>query len=57
MKRSGETREQVHARLDRQMPVEEKLKVADFVVDTSGTKEATREQVVEVYRQLRSMKP
>ena len=57
MKRSGETREQVQARLDRQMPVEEKLKVADCVVDTSGTKEATREQVVKIHQQLRSTMP
>ena len=56
MKRSGETREQVQDRLDRQMPVEDKLKVADFVVDTSGAKEATKEQVVKIYHLLRSVK-
>jgi dephospho-CoA kinase len=56
MKRSGETREQVQARLDHQMPVEDKVKVADFVVDTSGPKEATKEQVVKIYHLLRSAK-
>jgi dephospho-CoA kinase len=56
MKRSGETREQVRARLDRQMPVEDKLKLADFVVDTSGSRETTKEQVVKIHHLLRSIK-
>ncbi len=56
MKRSGETRERVQARLDQQIPVEDKVKVADFVVDTSGAKEATREQVVQIHHLLRSIK-
>ena len=29
----------VLARLDRQLPLEEKLKLADYAIDTSGTKE------------------
>ncbi len=53
MRRSGETREQVRARMARQLPVEEKLKVADYTVDTSGTKEATRAQVEKIYETLR----
>ena len=28
------------ARLSRQLPLEEKLRVADYVIDTSGEKEA-----------------
>ena len=49
------TREEILARLARQLPLEEKLKVADYVIDTSGEKEATLEQVRKVYRGLRSL--
>lgn len=55
MARDGGTREEVEARLRRQMPLEEKRKYADFVVDTSGTKENTIQQVREVYAALRSI--
>lgn len=55
MKRAPYTREQVLARLSRQLPLEEKLRVADYVIDTSGTKEKTLEQVRAVYSSLRSL--
>jgi dephospho-CoA kinase len=55
MKRSSYTREEVMARLSRQLSLEEKVKVADYTVDTSGTKERTLEQVREVYESLRSL--
>jgi dephospho-CoA kinase len=55
MKRSSYTKEEVMARLSRQLPLEEKVKVADYVVDTSGPKERTLEQVREVYESLRSL--
>ena len=55
MSRDGCTREEVEARLRRQMPLEEKRKYADFIVDTSGTKENTVQQVREVYAALRSI--
>lgn len=57
MKRDGLTREEVLARLERQLPLEEKVKVADYVIDTSGTKEHALEQTREVYRSLRSIQP
>jgi dephospho-CoA kinase len=57
MKRDGLTREEVLARLERQLPLEEKVKVADYVIDTSGTKEHAFEQTREVYRSLRSLQP
>lgn len=53
MKREGASREEALARLSRQMPVEEKLKFADFVIDTSGTKEETARQARAVYELLR----
>jgi dephospho-CoA kinase len=56
MHRDGSTREQAEARLKRQMPLSEKRKYADFVIDTSGSKENTMEQTRRVYDALRSGK-
>ena len=53
MQRDGASREEVLARLGRQMPVAEKRKFADFVVDTSGSKEDTVLQTRAVYESLR----
>ena len=53
MRRDGLTDEEVRARLSRQMPLEEKRKLADFVIDTSGTKEETLRQTCAVYHELR----
>ena len=53
MKRDGVAREQVSARLSRQMPLSEKRKFADFVIDTSGTKEETLRQTHAAYESLR----
>ncbi len=48
--------EEILARLSRQLPLAEKLRVADYVIDTSGPKEATLEQVQKVYAALRSLR-
>jgi len=53
MARDHLTREEVLERLKRQMPLEEKLKRADFVVDTSGAKEDTLAQTRAVFESLR----
>jgi len=53
MKRDHLDREQVMARLRRQMPLAEKRKFADYVIDTSGSKEETLLCVREVYEALR----
>jgi dephospho-CoA kinase len=55
MLRDHITREEALARIGRQMPLEEKLKLADYVIDTSGDKAETLRQVREVYHLLRSM--
>jgi dephospho-CoA kinase len=47
------TREEVVDRLSRQMPLAEKVKYVDYVIDTSGTKESTIQQTREVYASLR----
>jgi dephospho-CoA kinase len=54
MHRPGSTMEDVMARLDRQMPLEEKRKYADYLIDTSGTKESTLQQTTDVYHCLRT---
>lgn len=54
IKRDGLSRPEIEARLSRQMPLEEKRRYADFVVDTSGEKTATVTQVLRVYQELRS---
>ena len=53
--RSGLTNEQIETRIASQMPMEDKVKVADFVVDNSGDVGRTRQQVEDVYRQLRAI--
>jgi dephospho-CoA kinase len=53
MVRDGLTREQVLQRLARQLPFTEKRAFAHYVIDTSGTKEATARQVETVFRELR----
>jgi dephospho-CoA kinase len=46
------TREEVLDRMRRQMPLEEKVKYADYVIDTSGAKEDTVAQTRIVYEAL-----
>jgi dephospho-CoA kinase len=53
--RDGCTAEEARARLSRQLPVEEKLRFADYVIDTSGAKQRTFEQTKAVYESLRSL--
>ncbi|MFZ5928256.1 MAG: dephospho-CoA kinase [Acidobacteriota bacterium] len=55
MKRDGLTREEAQARLNRQMPLAEKRKFADFIIDTSGEKEQTLEQVRRLHEELRRL--
>jgi dephospho-CoA kinase len=57
IERDGVSREEVLRRLRRQMPLEEKVKYADFIIDTSGSKEATLQQVRTVYEALRRVDP
>jgi dephospho-CoA kinase len=55
LKRGPYTREEILARLSRQLPLEEKVRLADYVIDTSGSKEHALEQVRAVYSSLRSL--
>ena len=53
LRRDGASESDVRARLSRQMPLEEKRKYADFVIDTSGEKEETVRQTSAVFQELR----
>ncbi len=55
LERGSYNKEEILARLSRQLPLADKLRVADYVIDTSGDKEATLEQVRKVYGSLRSL--
>ena len=55
MQREGFTREEAASRIRRQMPLAEKRKYADYVIDTSSTKESTVQQTRQVYESLRSI--
>jgi dephospho-CoA kinase len=55
MRRGAYSKEEVLARLSRQLPLKEKVRVADYVIDTSDTKERTLDQVKTVYNSLRSL--
>ncbi len=49
----GMKEEDFERRWNKQMPIEEKVKYADFVIDNRGDMENTRRQVIEVYETIR----
>jgi dephospho-CoA kinase len=53
LRRGGASEDDVRARIGRQMPLAEKRKFADFVIDTSGEKADTLRQTRAVYDTLR----
>lgn len=55
MRRDQLTREEVEARLARQMPLAEKIPYAHFIVDTDHTKEETTLRARQVYESLRAL--
>ena len=50
--RDGLTESEAKARIAAQMPAEEKISFADYLIDASGSLESTLEQVDAVYRKL-----
>jgi dephospho-CoA kinase len=53
MKRGGVAREAAESILNAQLPIDDKLKYADFVVHNEGTLEETRRQVEHVWKELK----
>lgn len=52
MSRDQLSETEAKARMSSQMPIEEKLKLADYTIDTSRTLKHTRDQVEAIYRDL-----
>jgi dephospho-CoA kinase len=50
--RDGLTEADAKSRMASQMPIEEKIKLANYIIDTSGTLKQTQDQVEEIYRDL-----
>jgi dephospho-CoA kinase len=49
------TRSAIARRIASQMPLREKLRVADFIIDNNGTKGETKKQVKAIWKQLSSI--
>jgi dephospho-CoA kinase len=52
MLRDGVSREHALARIRAQLPIEEKRRLADYVIDNSGTPEETERQVRQLHAKL-----
>jgi dephospho-CoA kinase len=53
MERNEFSREEAESRLGAQMPEQEKVKHADYIIDNSGPIEGTREQVIDLWKVIR----
>ncbi len=50
--KKGYTEKEIEKRLSRQMPIEEKIKYGDFIVDNSNGREYTIKQVKDIYNKI-----
>jgi len=57
VRRDRLTAEEARRRLDAQLPIDGKRALADYIIDTTQSKDATAQQVAEVYRHLRGESP
>lgn len=51
-KKLGLSRSQILQRIKAQMPLGEKVRAADFVIDNSGTLKLTKKQAIEIWKKL-----
>jgi len=54
IEREQSTEKEALDRISRQMPIDEKRQYADYIVDTSGTKQETVRQTVDLYEKLKT---
>jgi dephospho-CoA kinase len=55
MRRNNLSREEAERRIGAQMPQEEKMRYADFLIDTSEDYETTRARIIEVFQKLEEL--
>jgi dephospho-CoA kinase len=55
MRRNNLSREEAERRIRAQMPQAEKMRYADFLIDTSEAYETTRARIIEVFQQLKAL--
>jgi dephospho-CoA kinase len=55
MRRNNLSREEAERRIAAQMPQEEKMRYADFLIDTSEDYEQTRQRTLEVFQKLKAL--
>ncbi|GCD81564.1 dephospho-CoA kinase [Parageobacillus thermoglucosidasius] len=55
MKRNGFSKEEALARIQAQMPLREKVKKADAVIDNNGTIEETKQQLWQIFRRWNAL--
>jgi len=55
VERNGLREEAARERLSSQMPIEEKARRGDFIIDNSGRVEETRRQVKEIFQKLKTL--
>jgi dephospho-CoA kinase len=53
--RDGLTQEEVEKRLDKQIPIDEKISFSDYVINTEGDLDNTRNQVKEIVHKLNQL--
>lgn len=56
MRREGYSREEAICRIKAQMPLEDKIKLADVIIDNSGPVEETEEKVRNLFQKIRRKK-
>ncbi|KPJ57499.1 MAG: hypothetical protein AMJ42_04700 [Deltaproteobacteria bacterium DG_8] len=56
MARDGISRNEAQKRINSQLPLKEKIKLADFVIENDGSLKETREEVEKVFKTLSSLK-
>lgn len=55
LRRDGISRKEALYRIKSQLPVKEKRKFADYIIDASGSEEDVRQQVVEIFQHLKNI--
>jgi dephospho-CoA kinase len=53
LEEKGMSREDAQSRIKSQLPLEEKIRSADFIINNDGPLEETKKQVEEIYSLLR----